>query len=216
MQHLFIKICVTIAMLLPLSLAAQNGFSLSTGAGVSYNYFVDRASYNEAPDGVSSLRILNKNPIGHNLSLKGAYRFGKNEIKFGYAYSQFSRSRNIDYLSADGSTRFVVRDFKFRHTNHIFDLTYSRTIAPGLSIMGGVFSYRKEQQEVDVIGRSILVEERNFSNSKLEDGGFLAGLEYSTTLTGKMDIGGRFTAYYAASLGRMEELQLGPFLRYNF
>ena len=82
----------------------------------------------------------------------------------------------------------------------------------------GLFYSRYQQQEVTIsrITNSSSFEQRNFNNSKLEEGGAFLGIHYSKMIDTKFELGIRSRLYYLISTNEIETISLTPTLTYYF
>jgi len=62
----------------------------------------------------------------------------------------------------------------------------------------------------------VLFEQRNFNNSKLEEGGAFAGTNFSKMIDTKFELGIRSRIYFLISTNEFEAVTLTPTLTYHF
>lgn len=72
------------------------------------------------------------------------------------------------------------------------------------------------QQEIIASPFGVFLQERNYKNSKLEEGGAFIGLQYSKKIDTKFDLGMKAKFYYLISTGSPEAITLTPTLTYHF
>ena len=78
------------------------------------------------------------------------------------------------------------------------------------------------QQEITIYYPSsldpgaVLINERNYKNSGLQEGGVLGGLQYEFPIDTRFYLGLKARGYYLLSLGTFELASLTPTLRYRF
>ena len=75
-----------------------------------------------------------------------------------------------------------------------------------------------QQQEIGIenFANQILIKERKYKNSKLEEGGVFAGIHFQKKVDTKFELGLKLRAYYLISISTFEALTLTPTLTYNF
>lgn len=198
--------------------AQQSRFSIEGNYGLQNNFFV--TSYDESPNSIYQNRFLKKTALGTIGGLELKYQLGKRgSLAFGYAGSQ--NSRTVSYSTTINNVFLGFYDFKISHKNRFFQFGYEYALQkkePKAFIEAGVFYLRSNQQEIDISQsrREILIEERNFKNSRLEEGGVFVGFTYMKKMDTKFRLGIRTRLYYLASTNSLEALTLTPVLSYSF
>ena len=198
--------------------AQHSRFSIEGNYGLQRNFFV--TSYDESPNSFSQTSFYKKAPVGTIGGIELKYRIGKRgALAFGYAGSV--NSRTVSYRTTINGVAVGISDFKITHKNRFFQLGYEYALQKkNLSLFAeaGLFYVRPFQQEIDISQsrRVILFEERNFNNSKLEEGGFFIGVTYMKKIDTKFRLGIKSRLYYLASTNSLEALTLTPVLSYSF
>jgi hypothetical protein len=74
------------------------------------------------------------------------------------------------------------------------------------------------QQEISIenFANQIIVDERNFKNSKLEEGGIFGGVHFQKKIDTRFELGFRVRAYYFISVQTFEAVTFTPTLTYLF
>lgn len=196
----------------------QSKFSIAAHYGIQNNFFV--TSYDESPNAIFQNSFYKKSAVGTIGGLELKYQLGKRgSLGFGYAGSV--NSRTVSYTTTINTVFLGIYDFKITHKNRFFQFGYEYALQkkkPTTFIEAGVFYLRSNQQEIDISQsrREILIEERNFSNSKLEEGGLFIGLSYMRNIDTKFKFGIKSRLYYLASTNTVEALTLTPVLSFTF
>lgn len=209
-------ICFLLSVLLVT--AQHSRFSIEGNYGLQRNFFV--TSYDESPNSFSQTSFYKKAPIGTMGGIELKYRVGKRSaLTLGYAGSV--NSRTVSYRNTINGVAVGIADFKITHKNRFFQFGYEYALQkknPSLFAEAGLFYVRPFQQEVDISQsrRVILFEERNFNNSKLEEGGIFIGFTYMKKIDTKFQLGIKSRLYYLVSTNSLEALTLTPVLSYRF
>lgn len=191
--------------------------SIEANYGLDGNFFV--RSYDEYSGPPPAASFNNKNFIGTIGGLEVRYNFNR-KASMGVAYARSVNSKEVNYSGGLSSGTYLgIEDFKIRHTNNFYQFYYERQLNKGLSRLAansGLFYLRMSQQEVTIGTRNLSFGERNFKNSRLEEGGAFFGLQYSVKIDTKFDLGIESRVYYLLSTGTWEAVSLTPTLTYNF
>ncbi|GGE13646.1 hypothetical protein [Psychroflexus salis] len=177
-------------------------FEIAANYGPAGNFFVDYGRdmntnndliepiYSEVFD---EFQLYQKNFIGTSGGINITYNFNnKNAIAFSF-------DRTLNYGKYNGvpvlnnGTPVIINDIKLRHLNHFYSLTYRRSLDKKNTFYAslGIMYIRMNQAEIQV-GLSdnlVIIEERNYDNSLLEEGGVVFGLEKYFYKSGKFDVG---------------------------
>lgn len=198
--------------------AQHSRFSIEGNYGVQRNFFV--TSYDESPNSFFQTSFYKKAPIGTIGGIELKYRVGKRgALTLGYAGSV--NSRTVSYSNTINGVAVGIADFKITHKNRFFQLGYEYALQkknPSVFVEAGLFYVRPFQQEIDISQsrRVILFEERNFNNSRLEEGGIFIGFTYTKKIDTKFRLGIKSRLYYLASTNSLEAVTLTPVLSYSF
>jgi hypothetical protein len=192
----------------------KSRFSAEINYGIQGNYFV--RSYNEIgrPDGTA---FLNKNFIGTIGGAEILYR-ATNMASWGIAFSKSTNTRNVSYSTRINGVSVSIGDFDLKHENRFYQLFYQRKFAkklPSLTYEIGLFYVRFQQQEVS-IGNSVSFGQRNWKNSKLEEGGAFVGFKFEKYIDKKIALGIKSRVYYIITADQLESITLTPTLTYHF
>lgn len=190
--------------------------SIEANYGLNGNFFVRR--YDET-SGPSAKRFYNKNFVGTVGGIELKYKIGK-ASNLGLAYSRSHNSREINFI---GNVLPVgIIDFHISHISNSYMLYYERqftTKNEGFCFHAGLIYQRTNQQEVEIgdfVNGGAGFEERNFKNSRLEEGGCVFGLHYSKFIDAKFELGIKGRGYYLISTGTFDMITLTPTLTYHF
>jgi hypothetical protein len=200
--------------LLSLTLHAQNKgkLALEVNYGLQGDFFV--RSYDETHIPGGGKAFYNKNFIGTIGGVELKYKLGRTST-IGIAFSESVNSKPINFKASNGNTSLYLEDFNIRHTNSLYQLYYQKDFK-GLFADVGLLYLRSRQQEITLYANSIELEERNYKNSKLEEGGVFVGLGYTKRIDTKFNLGIKSRLYYLASTNALETITLTPSLTYNF
>lgn len=198
--------------------AQQKRISIEANYGFQRNFFVD--DYDESPNSFSDINFYNKSVIGAIGGVEVKYKIGKRS-RLGLGYAASVNSRVISYSGQFGGTSIGIFDFTITHKNRFYQFNYERNLGSktsDFSAEAGLFYLRSFQQEVDLstFRRTILLEERSFKNSKLEEGGAFVGFSYMAKIDTRFRLGIRSRFYYLLSTSSPEALTVTPTLSYNF
>lgn len=215
MKKKYLVFCFLLSVLF--GTAQHSRFSIEGNYGFQKNYFV--TSYNESPNSIFGTSFYKKAPIGTIGGIELKYRVGKRG-SLGIGYSRSVNSRTVSYRTTINSVSLSIADFKITHKIQFFQFGYEYAFQkknPSVFIEAGLFYTRPNQQEIDISrGGSISFEERNFDNSRLEEGGIFIGLSYMKKIDTKFRLGIKSRLYYLASTNSVEALTLTPVLFYSF
>jgi len=195
---------------------SKNTVSLSVHYGANGNFFVQ--SYDEYGGPGNSISFYKKNFIGIAGGMELKYHINQySNLQTGYMHSV--NKRVINYTNEPTLPRIVIRDFSIRHFENIFYLGYERVFSkkqPFLFFQFGIFYSRTQQQEIDIYSTSVIFDERNFSNSRLEEGGAYIGLHYSRKIDTHFELGIQSRLFYEISSNILAQITLTPTLTYHF
>jgi len=197
--------------------AKPSRFFLSAGYGLAGSFFV--RSYDEALPFPSSdyKAFFKKKFIGVSNELLIGIHLKKNiDLKFGLQYQRFSRHVQVeDTLSGVG----LSLDHQIYHVDNIWfggiNKSYIRKRSL-LSFGGGLFYIRPQQQEVEIFTNFVIDRERNYKNSKLNDGGAFAELAYEYKFQPKVNLGMKSQVYFILSGSYFNSAALFPFIKLDF
>lgn len=203
-----------IAISLQIKAQTKSRFSAEINYGVQGNFFV--RSYNEIgrPDGTA---FLNKNFVGSIGGAEILYR-ATNRALWGIAFSKSTNTRSVTYNTRINGVGVYINSFDIKHESRFYQLFYQRRFSkkqPSLTYEVGLYYLRVQQQEV-AIGNSIGFEQRNWKNSKLEEGGAFVGIKFEKYIDKKTALGIKSRLYYTISVDQFEAITLTPTLTYHF
>lgn len=219
MKQIFVYFFIS---LLPLFSYSQNKskFSVEVNYGLNGNFFV--RSYNETGGPSNKTFFYKKKLIGSIAGIETKMKISKTGF-LGFAYSRSTNSSEISYSGLFNTVNLAINQFTIRHINNFFQLYYERelyTKRPESKFAGhlGVFYLRPIQQEVELANfiNTIVLDERKFKNSNLEEFGLFIGVYYSKKIDTKFDLGIKSRVYYLISTNSFEAITLTPTLTYHF
>lgn len=201
-----------------LVIAQKSRFTIEGNYGLQNNFFV--TSYNEAPNSIFQNSFYKKKAIGTIGGVEVKYRVGKRG-SLGVGYAGSVNSRTISYTTTITGVSLGIYDFNITHKNRFFQVGYEYAFQkknPTVFVEAGLFYLRSNQQEIDIsqTGRSISFEERNFKNSRLEEGGVFIGVSYMAKIDTKVRFGIKSRLYYLASTNSFEAITMTPTISYTF
>ncbi len=210
-----------IIILLTLSCFTANAqkkskISIEINYGLNGNYFV--TSYQEKVPPYPVTEISNKNFIGTIGGVELKYNVTK-RASWGFGYAKSLNQKTINHKGVVNGVPISIKDFDIKHVNHFYQVFYERQIiqkTPSLKFQIGLFYLRSQQQEITISNNGVLFEQRNFGNSKLEEGGAFAGVHYLKMIDTKFELGIRSRIYYLISTNELEAITLTPTLTYHF
>ena len=82
----------------------------------------------------------------------------------------------------------------------------------------GLVLAKMNQQEIMIenYDNLIAIDERNFKNSKLQEGGVFGGIHFQKKIDTNFEFGLRIRAYYLISVNALESITFTPTLSYSF
>lgn len=210
------NILAIVILLLPLATNAQkkpSKFQLEFNYGLNGSFLVRNYSeYSSLP----GKRFYKKNFIGTIAGIEGRLNVGKNG-SLGLGFSKSINKRVINYFNG---RNVGLMDFTISHTNYynVFDYEYKllNKKKNNIAFQLGIYYLRSKMQEIDISPDGVMLDERNFKNSKVEDGGALIGVHYFKKIDTKFDLGIKTRASISLAMGIMDAITLTPTLRYNF
>ena len=214
------KLIIFLLSLCSISANAQkkSKFSLEVNYGAQANFFFE--GYDELGGPTNYINFYKKNTFGSIGGVELKYHFNK-MASFGIAYSNAVNTRIINYVNRVNSVTVAIEDFSIKHQTEYYHLFYERKFSkktPQFKYHFGLFYSRYQQQEVTIsrTTNSSSFEQRNFNNSKLEEGGAFVGIHYSKMIDTKFELGIRSRVYYLISTNEIETISLTPTLTYHF
>jgi hypothetical protein len=211
------RITTTLLMLISLvskGVGQDKKISIEVNYGLQGNFFV--RDYQERIIPGIAYSFYNKNFLGSMGGIEVKYPIGK-RLSLGVGYARSINHRVMNFAPANIPISIV--DFTIRHTNNFYQLILERSISHRkhqFNFSTGVFYLRMSQQEVDASISGIGLEERNYKNSRLEEGGAFLGIQYQAQIDNHFYLGIRSRAYYVLSANYMEAISLTPTLTYVF
>jgi hypothetical protein len=217
MKHIGLS-TMLIACAFTLNAQTEGRLSVEINSGINGNFFV--RDYDETGGPVPKTYFFKKKFIGTVNGIEAKYALNQRS-RLGISYSRSVNKRIINFNETIDGVNLTIAEFPIRHTNHFYQLLYERQLtkkAPGISYHAGLFYLRMNQQEIEVANyaNSILLEERNFKNGKLEEGGVCTGIQYSKFIDTKFELGIKTRVYFLLSTSTFEAITLTPTLTYHF
>lgn len=216
------KIPLSLAFLMFLQFSGnaqqQSAFSLEVNYGLNGNFFV--RSYDETGGPQNKTYLYKKNFLGTIGGIELKYHF-KNHSALVAGFARSTNKGEKNYAGLVGGTTLLINDFNIRHTNSFYQLAYERRFKknkPEFSWQLGAVLASMNQQEISIenFSNQVIIEERNFKNSKLQELGVFAGIQFQQKIDTKIDLGLRIRGYYLVSVQTFEAITLTPTLTYKF
>jgi len=193
-------------------------FSIQGYYGPQGNFFV--RSYDEKGGPSNKTYLYKKNFIGTISSAEIRYKTGSlSSVGIEYARGINLGKKNVSE-NINGVYIFV-QDFQLRNIDNIFQFNYERLFSRNnshLKYQIGLFILNSSQQEISIEGydQSVDITERNFKNSKLQEGGASVAISYNKEIDTKFKLGIQAKVYYLISASNFEMIALTPTLTYTF
>ncbi len=193
-------------------------FSIELNYGLNGNFFV--RSYDETSGPQNKTYLYKKNFLGNVSGLELKYHFRNNSaLVLGYARTTNKGTKN--FSGTINGVDVYITDFNIRHTNGFYQLAYERRFrksSPALTYHVGLVLASMQQQEIGIenFSNQIVIAERNFKNSKLQEAGVFGGIQVQKKIDTKFEIGLRARAYYLVSVQSLEAVTFTPTLTYRF
>lgn len=196
----------------------KHHWSASINYGLAGNFFV--RSYDEVQNlPFQHNYFYKKNFLGSIQGFNIDYGLKNKRSALGFGYSvEIHKGKKNETVPFYG-TEFVLHDFNLRHVENLYQfyyLFYPLKRNTDLDIFFGLLVANMHQQEIGIEGNQILVEERNNANSRLKEGGVVAGLHYKKQIDTHFYLGIKFCINYLQSVQTLESLTLTSALTYKF
>lgn len=193
-------------------------FSLELNYGLNGNFFV--RSYDELGGPPNKTYLYKKKFLGTVGGIELKYHLD-NISSLIAGYSRSSNKGEKNYSGNINGIDVFVSDFNLRHNNDFYQVGYERRFKksnPVLKYHIGVVIATMHQQEISIenFDNQVLIDERNFKNSKLQEAGVFGGVHFQKKIDTKLELGLRIRAYYLVSVQTFEALTLTPTLTYTF
>ncbi|UYZ58336.1 hypothetical protein [Hymenobacter latericus] len=187
------------------------GLQVHYGAGANFQ----AAGQRDTPEELNSVDL-----VGSAGGAELSYRVGKaGAVALGYTRTVNMQQKHISYST--GYAMPSSLDFRLRYINNAFQAVYERAFSADFKAHAGLLYLTTAKQSATVNGSLgsgmplVLVSETNRSNSFAEEGGVVAGLEYSRPVDTRLRLGLKVRCYYLASVSTFEMLTLTPTLTYR-
>jgi hypothetical protein len=193
-------------------------FSFEINYGLNANFFV--GSYDEVGVPQNKTYLYKKNLLGTVSGIELKYHLNNHSSLFA-AYSRTINKGEKNFSGSISGVDVFIEDFNIRHHNDFYQVGYERTFKktiPSLKYHFGLVYARMQQQEIGIenFANQIIIAERKYKNSNLEEGGVFAGVHFQKKIDTKLELGLKLRAYYLISVSTFEALTLVPSLTYNF
>jgi len=185
---------------------------ISAGYGLAGSFFV--RSYDEFAPTQRYKIFYKKKFVGVAQNLALGINLKKNyQIKFGINFQHFTRKiKFFDTLNGV----IIILDHTIHHRDYMWfagiNKKYERKkhiFSPGL----GIYYLRPKQEEVEIYPNLVINQERDFNNSRLNEGGVFAEFEYEYKFQPKVNIGIKTQFYFTLSAGYSESITLFPYIK---
>jgi hypothetical protein len=192
-------------------------FALEVNYGLNGNFFV--RDYDETGGPGNKTYLYSKNFVGTIGGIEFKFLPTSNSsVSIGYSRSHNNGSKN--YSAVINGLNVFIEDFTLRHINEYYQLTYERSIKksnPNWKFHVGLVIATMKQQEIllENFSNQIVLQERNFQNSKLQEGGVHGGIHWQIPIDQRFLFGIRGRVYYFISTQTLEAITLTPTLSYK-
>lgn len=193
-------------------------FSIEAIYGLNGNFFV--RSYDELGGPVPKTYLYKKNFLGSISGIELKYKISK-KSSLGLAFSRSSNAGTKNYNGNFNGVNVIISDFQIRHIENFYQFYYERNLSekyPQFKYHLGLVYARMQQQEISLenLSNTITFQQRNYKNSRLEEGGLFFGVQYSKKIDSRFELGIKSRIYYLISVQTLEALTLTPTLTYTF
>ena len=182
--------------------------------GAAGNFFA--SSRRDSPSELQHVRFLGTAGGG-----EAAYRVGRaGAVALGYTRSVNMEQKHLPYVTSWGGSSTL--DFRLRYVNNAFQAIYERALTADFRVHAGLLYMTTASQSVGIGYYAtpnnvplVSLQESNMTNNNPEEGGFVAGFEYSRPIDTRLRLGLKARGYYLASVSTFEMLTLTPTLTYR-
>ncbi|MBC6610493.1 hypothetical protein H8B15_06145 [Hymenobacter sp. BT507] len=188
-------------------------FTVQVHYGAAGNFFA--SSFRDTPYELQRVNFLGTAGGG-----EVSYRVGKaGAVALAYTRSVNMDEKHLSYLTNWGTTQYV--DFRLRYVNNAFQAIYERALTPDFKVHAGLLYMTTASQTLypgppNSYGAPYTtIDESNMGNNYPEEGGVVAGLEYSRPIDTRLRLGIKARGYYLISVRTFEMLTLTPTLSYS-
>lgn len=197
---------------------SQSKWSIEANYGLTGNFFV--RDYDEVTGPANSTNFYTKNFLGSIGGVELYYRLN-NSSRLAIGYSRSNNKGRKNGHTVINGVDVWLQDFNLSHINNFFQVLYERQFSKrntNWKYHAGLVIINSSQQEISFenFANQVLIEERNFKNSKLQEGGVFTGLQFTKSIEKRFELGIRTRIYYLLSTGTIEALTLTPTIAYKF
>ncbi len=196
----------------------NSNLSVEVNYGLNGNFFV--RSYDELGGPSDKKYFYKKDFLGTIGGVELKYQLNESStLNVGYARSINKGEKN--YSGAVNGVDVFINNFNIRHTNDFYQLAYERRFKKSNPLFNyhlGIVLANMQQQEIQLesFSNQIIIDERNFKNSRLQEAGVFGGIHLIKKIDTKFYAGLRVRAYYLVSVQTLEAIVLTPTLSYRF
>lgn len=193
----------------------KDKFFITTGYGLAGSFFV--RSYDEFAPIPRYKTFYKKNFVGVAQNIAIGINLEKNyQIRIGLNFQNFTRKikskDTLSDLTINLDHTIHHRDYMwFAGVNKNFEIK-KHIFSPGL----GIYYLRSKQEEVEIYFPSYFADiERDFKNSRLNEGGVYTEFSYEYKFQPKVNLGIKTQFYYTLSTWEAESITLFPYIKIN-
>jgi len=195
-------------------------FTLDLSYGLNGNSFFNGYEETGGLGPPNETYLYKKNFLGDVAGIEFKYRLDSTS-SLNAGYSRTANKAKKNYEGIINGVDVLVRDFNIRHHNDFFHLSYERRFKksnPAFKYHVGLVYQKPQQQEISIerYFNAVVLDERNFTNSGLEEGGFIGGVDFQKKIDTNVNLGLRIRGYYMISQRSLEVLTLTPTLTFAF
>ena len=187
--------------------------SLSANFGLNGSFFV--RGYPEDGPGIE---FYKKNFVGISGGGELKYRLNNRSL-ISLGYMQSVNKKAVDFNGTNNGITLDIMSFNIRHIENIFYGGYELSLfknSPGFRIQGGVYYVMQSQQEIEIVGNSIYIWERNKANAGFNELGVFIGIQYSRKIDTHFELGIQSRLFYEFTSNILSQVTLTPTLTYHF
>ena len=132
---------------------------------------------------------------------------------------QSVNKKAVDFNGTNNGITLDIMSFNIRHIENIFYGGYELSLfknSPGFRIQGGVYYVMQSQQEIEIVGNSIYIWERNKANAGFNELGVFIGIQYSRKIDTHFELGIQSRLFYEFTSNILSQVTLTPTLTYHF
>jgi hypothetical protein len=208
---------VTILLFINCRVFSQYTNKIQIEINYGFNYNPSADDFFETNDPPNSYNFYDKNRTGKISGIEIRFPIS-NSMSFGLAYDQSVHKKEVNF--DPNNIPINVIDFNLRNFYNYYQFLAQKDFKRKnhiTSVCLGLYYQRVFWQDLDAYTGGLGLEERNFKNTGLEDGGALLGFQYARKIDTHFYLGVRSRIYSTLSSGaNIDGITLTPTLTYHF